>query len=99
MRAPSLPHVGDAESTDVPTKDYGRQLREIWGEVEGTLRQTLLAEEPVLGQALERFEAELARYHEVPHAVGVGSGTDALVLMLTGLGLGPGAEVITCAHT
>jgi dTDP-3-amino-3,4,6-trideoxy-alpha-D-glucose transaminase len=53
----------------------------------------------VLGPEVEAFEAAFARHHGVPHAVGVGSGTDAIELALRSVGIGPGDEVITVAHT
>ena len=52
-----------------------------------------------LGRHVEAFEEEFARYCEAAHAVGVGSGTDALALALRSLGIGPGDEVIVPANT
>jgi dTDP-3-amino-3,4,6-trideoxy-alpha-D-glucose transaminase len=49
----------------------------------------------VLGPEVERFEAEFAAAHGAAHAVGVGNGTDALALILRGLGIGAGDEVVT----
>ena len=49
----------------------------------------------ILGPELQAFEQELAAASGTPDAVGVGSGTDALSLILRGLGIGPGDEVIT----
>jgi dTDP-3-amino-3,4,6-trideoxy-alpha-D-glucose transaminase len=49
----------------------------------------------VLGPELEAFEAEFAVAARAPHAVGVGTGTDALAIALRALGIGPGDEVIT----
>lgn len=49
----------------------------------------------VLGPELEAFENEFAEACGAPHAVGVGTGTDALALALRALGVGPGDEVIT----
>ncbi len=49
----------------------------------------------VLGPEVESFEAEFAAAQGARHAVGVGNGTDALALILRGLGVGPGDEVIT----
>ena len=49
----------------------------------------------VLGPEVERFEAAFASAMGASHAVGVGNGTDALMLILRALGIGPGDEVIT----
>jgi dTDP-4-amino-4,6-dideoxygalactose transaminase len=49
----------------------------------------------VLGPEGEAFEAEFAAASRVPHAVGVGTGTDAITLILRALDIGPGDEVIT----
>jgi dTDP-4-amino-4,6-dideoxygalactose transaminase len=51
------------------------------------------------GPAVTDFEAGFARYCGAPHAVSVRTGTDALVLALRALGVGPGDEVITCANS
>lgn len=49
----------------------------------------------VLGPEVEAFEAEFAAASGAPHAVGVGTGTDAITLILRALGIGAGDEVIT----
>ena len=49
----------------------------------------------VLGPEVEAFEGEFAAASKVPHAVGVGTGTDAITLILRALDIGPGDEVIT----
>jgi len=49
----------------------------------------------VLGPEVEAFEAEFAAASQVPFAVGVGTGTDAITLILRALDIGPGDEVIT----
>jgi dTDP-4-amino-4,6-dideoxygalactose transaminase len=51
------------------------------------------------GPEVERFEADFATYCEATHCVGVGNGTDALELILAGLGVGPGDEVIVPTNT
>jgi dTDP-3-amino-3,4,6-trideoxy-alpha-D-glucose transaminase len=53
----------------------------------------------ILGRHVEAFENEFAEYCETDHAVGVGSGTDALALTLRALGVGPGDEVVIPANT
>jgi aminotransferase EvaB len=52
-----------------------------------------------LGPAVEEFERRFAELCELPHAIGVGSGTDAITLPLRALGVGPGDEVITTPNT
>jgi len=52
-----------------------------------------------LGKKLEEFEEKFAEFTRVKHAIGVNSGTDALILSMKALGVGTGDEVITCAET
>ncbi|MGH7661641.1 MAG: DegT/DnrJ/EryC1/StrS family aminotransferase [Vulcanimicrobiaceae bacterium] len=52
-----------------------------------------------LGRVVNEFEERFAAMCKLPYAVGVGSGTDALILSLEALGIGPGDEVITAANT
>src|SRR4029077_7473729 len=49
----------------------------------------------ILGPEVEAFEAEFAAASGASHAIGVGNGTDAIAVILRGLGIGPGDEVIT----
>src|SRR6202012_4871053 len=53
----------------------------------------------ILGPHVERFEKHLATYCQTKHAIGVSSGTDALLCALMGIGLGPGDEVICPSFT
>lgn len=53
----------------------------------------------ILGPEVETFEREFAAYIGCRHAVGVGSGTDALVIALRALGLPPGTQVAAVSHT
>ena len=63
------------------------------------VRQLVQSGKFTLGAAVERFEEGFAKLCRVPYAIGVGSGTDALMLSLKMLGIGPGDEVITAANT
>lgn len=53
----------------------------------------------IMGETLERFETEMARYCETPYALGVANGSDALFLILKAIGIGSGDEVITCPNS
>jgi dTDP-4-amino-4,6-dideoxygalactose transaminase len=79
----------------VPLQDLSRDQHSLAGELEVAVRRVFESSEFVLGTFLERFEAEIARYVGIEHAVGVASGSDALLLALKALGIGPGDEVIT----
>jgi dTDP-3-amino-3,4,6-trideoxy-alpha-D-glucose transaminase len=67
--------------------------------VEDALLRVARSGRYVLGAEVEAFEAEFASRCEVRHAVGVGSGTDALALILRAAGIGPRDEVIVPAYT
>ncbi|GGJ96472.1 erythromycin biosynthesis sensory transduction protein EryC1 [Pilimelia anulata] len=53
----------------------------------------------ILGRSVSGFEAEFAAYHGLPHCAGVDNGTNAVLLGLRALGIGPGDEVITVSNT
>lgn len=63
------------------------------------IRDFLKTSEFTLGSKVELFEKKFADFLGVKHAIGVGSGTDALILSLRAKDIGPGDEVITCAET
>lgn len=69
----------------------------VQGGLEAAVLETLRTGQFVLGERVARFEAEFAAYTDAAHAVGVGSGMDALVLSLRALGIGLGDEVIVPA--
>ena len=80
---------------NVPFLDLAAQDREVGREVQAAVAEVLASHAFVLGPHVERFEAAMAAYCGVPHAIGVASGTDALLLSLGGLGVGPGVSVLT----
>lgn len=63
------------------------------------IKQLVLTGDFTLGAPLSEFERRFAELCGVPHAIGVGSGTDALIYAMKALGIGPGDEVITTPAT
>lgn len=63
--------------------------------IEAAVRRVLESGRYVLGEEVTNFERAVARVAELPHAVGVSSGSDALLASLWALGIGPGDEVVT----
>jgi dTDP-4-amino-4,6-dideoxygalactose transaminase len=79
----------------VPYVDFPAQFREEREELMPLIEGVFQRGEFILGSGVEALEAELAEYVGVPHAVALNSGTDALILAMRALGIGPGDEVIT----
>lgn len=75
--------------------DFGAESSAGEAAAQEALSRVVCSGRFVLGPELEAFEQEFARYLDVAHAIGTNSGTDALVLTLDALGIGPGDEVIT----
>lgn len=63
------------------------------------IRKLVLSGDFTLGEAVTEFEERFAKLCNLPYAIGVSSGTDALILSLKVLGIGPGDEVITAPNT
>jgi dTDP-4-amino-4,6-dideoxygalactose transaminase len=85
--------------SDVRFADLDLQHRRIGSGLKAAFDRVLQSSAYTLGTEVESFEAEFARYTQTAHCVGVASGTAALSLMLRGLGIGPGDEVVVPAHT
>jgi dTDP-4-amino-4,6-dideoxygalactose transaminase len=79
--------------------DLKRQYQPLRGEIMPRIEQVLNGMNLFLGENVYRLEEEFASYCGTRHAVGVGSGTDAIHLALRAVGVGPGDEVITVSHT
>jgi dTDP-3-amino-3,4,6-trideoxy-alpha-D-glucose transaminase len=83
----------------IPQADPRAHYLRHRAEIDGALSSVLSSGRYILGEQTRSFEAEFADYLGVTHAVGVGSGTEALHLALRACDVGPGDEVITVAHT
>src|SRR5947209_13261203 len=83
----------------IPLVDVRAQYAPLIPELLDQLQSVLESGEFVLGPNVNAFEDEAARYLGVPQTVGVANGTDALVLVLNAMGIGPGDEVICPAFT
>ena len=79
--------------------DLNAQYHSIKSEVDSVIQRVIDSSAFVGGKEIKQFEAEFAAYCEARACVGVGNGTDAIYLTLRALGVGPGDEVITVAHT
>lgn len=88
-----------AAAPAIPFNDLSRGVAELRPELDAALARVLDSGWFVLGGEGEAFERELAEAAGAAHAVGVGSGTDAIELALRALDLGPGDEVVTQANT
>ncbi|MGN6716423.1 MAG: DegT/DnrJ/EryC1/StrS family aminotransferase, partial [Candidatus Binatia bacterium] len=75
------------------------QYRAHRASIQNAINRVLDSGNYILGAELDSFERAFAEYCRCNHAVGVGSGTEALILALKALGIGPGDEVITVSHT
>lgn len=84
---------------NVPILDLKRQYQAIKPEVDAAIERVLVSGRFILGPEVETFEQEIAKYCGVNHAIGVASGTDALLLSLRALGIGPGDKVILPSFT
>jgi dTDP-4-amino-4,6-dideoxygalactose transaminase len=92
--------MSDAETRQhVPLLDLDPELERHADEFLEALERVMRSGRFILGPEVEGFEAEAADYLGVDHAVGVNSGTDALVIALRALGIGEGDEVITTSFT
>jgi dTDP-4-amino-4,6-dideoxygalactose transaminase len=83
----------------VPFYGHVKQYHNIKSEIDRNIQEVLESGQYVMGPMLKRFEKELADYHGMKYAVGVGNGTDALWLTFMALGVGAGDECITHPNT
>jgi dTDP-4-amino-4,6-dideoxygalactose transaminase len=83
----------------IPLLDLKAQHASIRDEVREAVERVMESQQFILGPEVEGLEREVAEYCHCRHAIGVSSGTDALLVVLMALDLRPGDEVITSSYS
>jgi len=83
----------------VKSIDLSREFEEIGESVLKAIEEVLACGQFINGSECKAFESEFSSYVDTKYGVGVNSGSDALFTAIRALGIGPGDEVITTAHT
>lgn len=83
----------------IPVLDLTPEIEALWDELMAAIQGVLKSGQFIMGPNVKAFEQEAAAYLGVKYAIGVNSGTDALVIALHAAGIGPGDEVITTPFT
>ncbi|HKO05741.1 MAG TPA: DegT/DnrJ/EryC1/StrS family aminotransferase [Candidatus Acidoferrales bacterium] len=83
----------------IPLLDLVAQFESIQQEIQAAIEAVLRSGHFILGPQVQAFEQEIAKFCGTRHAVGVASGTDALLLSLRAAGVGPGDEVLVPAFS
>ncbi len=89
--------IGEVQK--IPLLDLAPEIESLWDDLNQAIAEVLRSGRFILGPVVRQFESEVADYLGVPQAVGLSSGTDALVIGLRALGIGRGDEVITTPFT
>lgn len=84
---------------NVPLLDLKAQYADIRHDIDEAVRRVMESTRFIGGPEVSGLEEEIARYSQCAHAVACASGTDALLLAIWALGLGPGDEVVTSAYS
>jgi dTDP-4-amino-4,6-dideoxygalactose transaminase len=83
----------------IPLVDLVTQYKTIQPEIDAAVQRVLLSGQFILGEEVNALEEEVAAFLGVRHAIGVASGTDALLIALRACGIHPGDEVLLPAYT
>ncbi|MBL6456255.1 DegT/DnrJ/EryC1/StrS family aminotransferase [Belnapia sp. T6] len=89
----------NATNSIIAQADPGAGYRAQQAEIDAAVARALASGWYILGKEGEAFEQEFAAWLGTSRAVGCANGTDALALILRGLGIGPGCTVATVSHT
>jgi len=87
------------DNIQVPLLDIPASYKEILEDVEKSISGVIRSGQFILGPIVEKLEKQIATYCGTKYAVGVSSGTDALLVSLMAAGVGEGDEVITTPFT
>ena len=83
----------------VPLLDLKPQYRSMAAEIQAAIERVCESQHFILGPAVRELEASIASYSQCRHGIGLSSGTDALLVALMALGIGPGDAVVTSPFT
>ena len=83
----------------IPLVDLKKQYHSIKTEIDEAIQRVLDSQQFILGSEVSEFEKEISTYCNVKYAIGVSSGSDALLVALMALGIKPGDEVITSSYS
>lgn len=83
----------------VPLLDLSEQYAALAEPIRAAIDEVLATQNFILGPKVEAFEKAIAEYCSSPHAIGVSSGTDALLAVFMAMGLGPGDAVLTSDYS
>src|SRR5258707_8280888 len=90
---PEIPHE------PIPLIDLVAQHQEVESQIAAAVSRVFSEQRFILGDEVAELECDLAEYCDSREAIGCASGTDALLLALMALDIGPGDEVITSPYT
>ena len=92
-------HGGEGGVKAIPLLDLQAQYATIRGEIREAIDRVCDSQHFILGPEVEALEEEVSAFCQARYAIGVSSGTDALLIALMAIGVGPGDEVITSSFS
>jgi dTDP-4-amino-4,6-dideoxygalactose transaminase len=94
-----MPSSSHSNNQTIPFLDLDAQYRNLKEEIQKGINRVLENKSFILGHEVLEFEKEFGAFSQTRNVIGVSNGTDALLLALDALGVGPGDEVITTPYT